>query len=83
MGPQSLFHVGSKVKVHLIFKKGIKTMNPNENINLDSWRINRAKARREEDLFIDQLCDMLLQLQNKVRELENNLTYFKDKEVKE
>ncbi len=45
----------------------------NENVNLDTWRITRNKNRREDDLFIDQLCDTLLQLQNKCAELERRL----------
>jgi hypothetical protein len=48
-------------------------MSPDEKMNLDSWRINRTKARREDDLLIDNLCDTLLQLQNLNAELEERI----------
>jgi hypothetical protein len=48
-------------------------MSPDEKMNLDSWRINRTKARREDDLIIDNLCDTLLQQQNRCAELEEQL----------
>ena len=50
-------------------------MPQDENRNLDSWRINRNKARREDDILIDTLCDSILQLQNKILELEAALRH--------
>lgn len=47
---------------------------PNEpNTNLDAWRIARNKARRDDDLSIDNLCDTLLNTQARVFQLEKEL----------
>lgn len=40
------------------------------NINLDSWRLERSGLRRKDDEIIDQLCQALLASQAKVQELE-------------
>ena len=38
--------------------------------NVDTWRAERAKSRRADDDRIDQLCDIALVAQAKVKELE-------------
>jgi hypothetical protein len=37
-----------------------------QSFNLDTWRINRAKAHRQDEEIIDHLCAALLQAQQEL-----------------
>lgn len=41
-----------------------------ENLDLDAWRIQRAKYQRTDEAMIDTLCDMLLSGQKREAELQ-------------